>query len=270
MTKRRVAAGLILVGFLLTQPTQPLEALTSDSTIGAQLPVQTGGIEFVGEASPGALVTFTRNGDVIGTQVADGSSVFDDTFTNQSQGSATFGIFATDVSGRNTDLLTTTATILPAFTTILSGFLLPTTLRIVTNPIKRPQTEHIIGTTRQNSTVTVFFSGTKYSDSFSVQTSSDALGNWDTTPGVFLHLGNYSVSAVVTEPGGNQSPQTTMQNITVTLSADLNNDGRINLTDFSILMFYFNQSNVTKPADINDDGKVNLTDFSIMLYYWTG
>ena len=47
---------------------------------------------------------------------------------------------------------------------------------------------------------------------------------------------------------------------------DLNNDGYVNLTDFSILLFYWNTSNAN--ADLNDDGIVNLTDFSIMLFHW--
>ena len=47
---------------------------------------------------------------------------------------------------------------------------------------------------------------------------------------------------------------------------DLNSDGWVDLTDFSILLFYWNTSNPI--ADLNDDGIVNLTDFSIMLFHW--
>jgi len=39
--------------------------------------------------------------------------------------------------------------------------------------------------------------------------------------------------------------------------------------DFSILLYNWGiPKNPT--ADLNGDGRVNLTDFSIMLYYWTG
>lgn len=52
---------------------------------------------------------------------------------------------------------------------------------------------------------------------------------------------------------------------------DLNWDRSINLTDFSILMYYWGQTPPTWPCpDINKDGTVDLTDFSIMLYWWTG
>ena len=52
---------------------------------------------------------------------------------------------------------------------------------------------------------------------------------------------------------------------------DINTDGKVNITDFSVLMFFWNK---TKPnnicADVNGDSKVDLKDFSIMLYWWTG
>lgn len=50
--------------------------------------------------------------------------------------------------------------------------------------------------------------------------------------------------------------------------ADLNKDGRVNLTDFSILLYHWQTSEPS--SDINLDGIVNLTDFSIMMYCWTG
>jgi hypothetical protein len=52
------------------------------------------------------------------------------------------------------------------------------------------------------------------------------------------------------------------------LTADLNRDGKVNLADFSMLLFYWGSRGPT--GDINEDGKVNLADFSIMLSQWTG
>jgi len=50
--------------------------------------------------------------------------------------------------------------------------------------------------------------------------------------------------------------------------SDLNRDGKVNLVDFSILLF--NWRGTDPVSDINQDGTVNLTDFSIMLSNWTG
>ena len=52
---------------------------------------------------------------------------------------------------------------------------------------------------------------------------------------------------------------------------DINADGKINIVDFSIMLYFWNQHNPKNPcADINQDGVVNLIDFSIMLFWWTG
>jgi len=50
--------------------------------------------------------------------------------------------------------------------------------------------------------------------------------------------------------------------------ADLNKDGRVNLIDFSILLFWWGKDDMC--CDQNQDGNVNIVDFSILLYYWTG
>jgi hypothetical protein len=53
--------------------------------------------------------------------------------------------------------------------------------------------------------------------------------------------------------------------------SDINCDGRINLTDFSILLYFWEATNpLNKAVDINNDQVVNLTDFSILLFDWTG
>jgi hypothetical protein len=50
--------------------------------------------------------------------------------------------------------------------------------------------------------------------------------------------------------------------------SDINQDKKINLIDFSILLYNWGKLNST--GDINLDGKVNLVDFSLMMYCWTG
>lgn len=51
---------------------------------------------------------------------------------------------------------------------------------------------------------------------------------------------------------------------------DLNDDGRTNIIDFSILLFWYNKQHVPGQVDFNNDSEVNLTDFSIQVYCWTG
>jgi len=48
---------------------------------------------------------------------------------------------------------------------------------------------------------------------------------------------------------------------------DLNQDGKVNLYDFSIMLFWWGQNYPN--ADLNCDGDVSLSDFSILLSRWT-
>lgn len=51
--------------------------------------------------------------------------------------------------------------------------------------------------------------------------------------------------------------------------ADFSQDGRVDLIDFSILLYNWGKPK-NKSIDLNTDGKVDLIDFSILLYFWTG
>jgi hypothetical protein len=52
--------------------------------------------------------------------------------------------------------------------------------------------------------------------------------------------------------------------------ADFNCDGRVDLLDLSIFLFYIDEPG-TPPAvyDLNSDGVLNLKDISIIFYYWS-
>jgi hypothetical protein len=53
--------------------------------------------------------------------------------------------------------------------------------------------------------------------------------------------------------------------------SDVNCDTKVNLVDFSIMLYYWLQA--VEPgnrSDMNRDGAVNIVDFSILLYQWTG
>jgi hypothetical protein len=110
-------------------------------------------------------------------------------------------------------------------------------------------------------------------------TTADGSGRWSTSVNTNnFTTGTYQVRAKSTQTSGASTnfSQFTFygvgQEADVPLNADLNRDGRVNLTDFSILLFWWNSNGGASdpPADINRDGRVTLTDFSILLFNWTG
>lgn len=53
--------------------------------------------------------------------------------------------------------------------------------------------------------------------------------------------------------------------------ADFNGDNRIDITDLSILLYYYNRCTPSVLRyDLNRDGCVDFADVSILMYYWTG
>ncbi|MCC6934721.1 MAG: hypothetical protein IT406_03500 [Candidatus Yanofskybacteria bacterium] len=54
-------------------------------------------------------------------------------------------------------------------------------------------------------------------------------------------------------------------------TADINDDGRVDLVDFSILSFWYEKPiDAGARADLNCDGSVTLADVSILAFFWTG
>lgn len=49
---------------------------------------------------------------------------------------------------------------------------------------------------------------------------------------------------------------------------DVNNDGRINISDAAMIMAKWGQNLVNDPADLNCDGRVNISDAAVMMANW--
>jgi hypothetical protein len=252
---------LVVVGLTAAVPARAIESTVSFTLGGGS----TGDIRLVGDAFPGALVTFLKDGAVAGTVVANSASRFDQTFSALTPATYTFSIYAQDSEGRHTLTISFSAAAIASMTVTVSGILLSPIL-VVPDSIKRPEAVTESGLAKHNSTVTTF----TRSDPITKQTTTNSSGQWSVRISDILHLGEHSVSALVNDGQGTQSEQAS-RNFQVKLSADLNIDGSVNLTDFSILMFSYGTNPPPNLAsDINDNGNApDLVDFSIMMFYWS-
>ena len=230
-----------------------------------------------GKAYPGSSVSILDDGTTIGVVQADTSANFYFSTTNISPGVATFGFWAQDSQGLKSIALTTTVTITANAATTISGEFLPPTIAIDKRQIAKGNILTISGQSVPSATVeTYIHSGNQ----IMLATSTDASGNWkilfDTKPLDNNQLHTVDADFVTTDNGA-----VARSEISQSLSffvgsgsagksylADLNGDGKVNLADFSILLYYWGTS--TPLADLNGDGKVDLQDLSILLYYWTG
>ena len=162
-------------------------------------------------------------------------------------------------NGRLTPTYGFVLNLVPNTETDVSNILLPTTIDVLVGG-----GVNIFGASL-NSQITIFV----HSNPFSETATSGSDGNWSHILTTYMDQGSHQAYATVTTNNGLQSIDSNTVNFNLVCGiADLNCDGKVNLVDFSILMYYWNTN--SPQADINGDGIVDLSDFSIMMFYWTG
>ena len=226
---------------------------------------------FKGKAYPGALVTILKDGMVATTFKVDATGYFSRSLTGLPAKIYTFGIWAEDVRGRESLTLSYSISLIGGMKTTMEIFL-PPTFELDKTEVEQGEDLGMTGQTYPLSNLNIFI----FPDGLARKTSVDEKGDWsyklDTTS---LVLGTYTAKVQAQTDEGEQSPFSQTLSFSVLLSkcrgADLNFDGKVNIIDFSILLYFWNSTTPENICtDINRDGIVNLVDFSIMMYQWTG
>lgn len=244
-------------------------------TGGGAVPPAPAKVIFKGRAYPEAFLTLLKNDKVAATFFAESSGLFEKELTGITGGVYTFGIFAEDTEGRKSVTLSFTVSILAGTTTTISGIFISPTISLTPTQVERGDEVDIFGQVFPESQVNIFIS----SKEIVKETIASPGGNWDfkldTGP---LEEREHGARAKALFGDGEQSQfsQTlpflvVAPGALVCEGADLNFDGKVNIVDFSILLYFWGQKKPENPcADINFDGVVNIVDFSIMMYWWTG
>lgn len=275
--------------------TVPSDQLSITANVVATVPPGPGnpGLQFIGLAAPSGQLNVTRDGVTISSVPVGVDATFDVTLTNQPTGQHIYVISATDRDQRSLTSLTfalnLTAT---SSTTIINGIFLGPSITVSPTSVKSGAIITVSGNTAPNSTVSVFVTGTK-ARNYTV--AANTAGQWSAAVATSdLGPGSYSVRARAAVGSSSISEYSATLGFTVLTVApppantpttppiiprapcsgktvgDINCDGRVNLSDFSILLFYW-LSNDPENArvDSNGDGKVDIIDFSILLSLWT-
>lgn len=245
---------------------------------GSQLPPGETKVVIKGKAYPNSDVHILMDGKVIGIIKADAKADFTFETSTVDPGVATFGFWAENAEGIRSNAFSLTFRVVSGAVTTISGAYLAPSISVDKEKMNQGDTVNIFGQSIPKADIYIHIN----SDSEIVkQVTSDEIGAYllpmDTSQlkdeefhlaksmfqvkeaGNLVRSGfSNSVSFYVGKKG--QALQCS--------GADLNGDNRVNLTDFSILLFNWGTNNAC--ADQNHDGTVNLFDFSIMMYYWTG
>lgn len=226
-----------------------------------------------GKAYPGSSITVLQDGKIFTITTADSQANFKVEITDITAGIWTFSIWAKDKEGRKSLTFSFTTSVTSEMITTISGIFLPPTINLSKTVLQKGETLNILGQTAPESDVSISIN----SPEIVKKTKAEVDGTWfypfDTT---VLDEGFHTTRAKATSPEGLLS--TFSQTLGFSIGeeivglikkADINNDEKVNLVDFSVLLY--NWGFPQNPAtDLNTDGRVNLVDFSIMLYWWTG
>ena len=234
-------------------------------------------ISIQGQAYPNATVNILIDGESVGTVRTNSKGDFLFNVSTE-PGTASLSFWANDNSGTRSATVNTTFDITQGAVTNLSGVLIPPTIKTSTATVNPGAVIVLSGQTVPSVNVEVSIDNGKKT----LTTTSDAFGNWtvqfDTsTVSIDTHTAKArfitGANALKTE-----STYGTALSLFVgvagkaTNNSDLNRDGKVNLIDFSILIFWWGTpgGNSNPPADINLNARVGLEDFSILLFNWTG
>ncbi len=230
-----------------------------------------------GKSYPHAEVHILIDGRVIGIVDTDAKADFYFESNEITAGVASFGFWSEDKDGLKSTLLTLTLRVISNAVTTISGVNISPSIDVSQNSVRQGETVRIYGQTVPDTKINIHIHS---DEEFIEEAQSAEDGAWeidfDTTP---LELDFHTAKALfLVEQGDNIIKSGFSRSVSFHVGkiggeaacaeADLNHDGRVNLTDFSILLYYWDTDN--ECADQNQNGIVDLVDFSIMMYYWTG
>jgi hypothetical protein len=236
---------------------------------------------FSGRAYPGSIISVIKNGLVVNELPTASDGTFEVPIRSILPGTYTFSVQAKDGTGLKSSKVTYTIVIDSGTATEVRGIMMPPT--ITTNKLEVKLGDDIIVSGKaipySNVAVTLF---AKDGVTRSVVASSSGVWSY-TLPTTGLSLGDYNIKSqskiqsdvslysetVLFTVGTSNKIRKTVSSL-VNARCDLNNDGRVNLLDFSIMAFWYKRLGFPLRIDLNSDSRINLTDLSILAYCWTG
>jgi hypothetical protein len=232
-------------------------------------------IVFRGRAYPNAFLTLLKNNEVASTFFAEDSGLFEDELLGLAGGTYDFIIFAEDKNGRESISLSFSLNILYGSITRVSGIFIPPTIEVNPIEVEKGNKVKIYGQGFPESEINIFISPGEIVKKTKVSLTGDWSYQLETGD---LEEKKYIVTTQAFYGDGEQTQFSKTASFSILPTealacqgTDLNFDGKIDAVDFSILLYFWNQTAPeNKCADGNSDGLVDVFDFSIMMYEWTG
>lgn len=244
------------------------------------------GVIFSGRAYPLSKVNILKDGQLVLTTIAGPDSNFTASLTDLSSGNYTFALYGEDKKGIRSSQFSFPIFITSGVVTTVGGIFIAPTLSLDKSEVKKGDTITVFGQSTPKSDITININS---EPEFFVKQKSDDKGayllNFDSS---VLDLGNHTarskailgneISLFSNTAGfivGTRNIFAETEAPKRFLKGDLNEDGKVNLIDFSIGAFWYRRTLTDKiipieKVHLNNDKKMDLVDFSIMAFNWTG
>lgn len=233
-----------------------------------------------GQTAPGATVIILDGVNRVGEVNADQQGNF--SFNYQTfEGTKTLTIFAEREGSERTGFVTQLVQARAGETITIKNIILPPFLSTDLDAVKQGEPITFYGFTAPGDEIFLIFEhdGKEFFES----TPADAFGEFSFLIDTDKFIkGVYTIRARVRR-GGQDSvlsrpinliigDKSIIKDLTKQCAGptDYNCDNRVDLVDFSILLYWFDKTSVPAAVDLNGDKRADLTDFSILMYYWTG
>ena len=239
-----------------------------------------GDVTLEGKAIPFSHIVITKDGVIEKEDQVSVLGEFSHKFLRLQRGTYLWGVYVRDADGKLSTTYTSTIYLIARTNNIIAPIYVSPTISAATTTVPVGGDIVLHGYAIAHKPVQVIMNRQGdflYSKITTATTTANGNGSWAVTiPTDTVAKGTYEIKAQTLISNREQS----LNSVTVYLGvgenpnpnfgnrSDLNKDGKVNLVDFSILLF--NWKGTDAVADINLDGIVNLTDFSIMLANWTG
>lgn len=234
--------------------------------IGGEVPLRYGSAVISGFTVPNSLVTFMWHGVIVGTTSSDEHGLFSKEITGLPQNINDIFISVTDQNGWNSGQTVVSPLVASDQVTKQDAILLSPTISVPV-PSKRFLPYVIEGHAVPNSTVALLYGSQILNTAISV----DANGHWvyEGAP-VPTRFEPDLLKAVSRTIDGSESAQS-LYLPPVFPNADINLDGKVDMTDLSKLMHFYHASlEPTNGLDVNGGGIINYDDITTMFDQWTG
>jgi len=234
-------------------------------------------ISVSGFSYPGTSINILLDTESVGSVRAGSNGRFEFT-TEASPGTATMGFWTTDGEGTRSVTFNTTFDVTQGAITNITGIIIPPTIRLSNQNVNPGDVVTVSGRAVPSANIELHLNNSERTE----RTTSDSNGAWSISLNTgSLRVAEYTLRARSISGSSTLLSQSSFSSTIqlfvgvdgrVTTPSDLNRDGKVNLVDFSILIFWWggNGGNSDPAADINGNGRVGIEDFSILLFNWTG